>query len=137
MAQCNQWPVGEADATGGDSLGCRLYHVTVAKGGDALIHCPHAGPSGGDGVCVAEDAPTCTDYCDTYMMNCTDKNNVYEGNLDACMTACALWYPGTNADTSGDTIGCRTYHAGAPAIGDPVKHCPHAGPSGADVCVAG
>ncbi len=32
----------------------------------------------------------------------------------------------------GDTLGCRLYHGGAPAITDPVLHCPHAGPTGGD-----
>ena len=36
-------------------------------------------------------------------------------------------------DTTGNTIGCRLYHAGA-AAADPVLHCPHAGPTGGNVC---
>ena len=52
------------------------------------------------------------------------------------MDACKMWYAGTDADTAGDTIGCRTYHAGA-ALGDPVTHCPHASPSGGGVCTVG
>ena len=41
--------------------------------------------------------------------------------------------PAAVGDTSGNTIGCRLYHAGA-AAADPVLHCPHAGPTGGDVC---
>jgi hypothetical protein len=35
---------------------------------------------------------------------------------------------------SGNTLGCRIYHGGAPAVMDAATHCPHAGPSGAGVC---
>ena len=140
MAQCAQWPEGTLDATSGDSLGCRIYHATVAESTDANIHCPHAGPSGGaaadDAVCVDDGAPACADYCSTYFQNCKDGNDVYEGDEAACMDACKMWYAGTDADTAGDTIGCRTYHAGA-ALGDPVTHCPHASPSGGGVCTVG
>ncbi len=135
LAQCAQWPLGEADALEGDSLGCRIYHATVADSTDPLIHPPPAGPSGG--VCVVgETAPHRAHYRDVYFQNCTKDNDVYEGDADACMTACAGWYAGTEADVDGDTIGCRTYHAGA-ALGDPVLHCPHASPSGGGVCVVG
>jgi hypothetical protein len=55
------------------------------------------------------------------------------------MNACANfgWTLGSagGAD-SGDTLGCRQYHAGA-AAGDPVLHCLHAGPVGAGVCGPG
>lgn len=34
---------------------------------------------------------------------------------------------------SGDTLGCRAYHAGA-AKADGALHCPHAGPSGDGAC---
>lgn len=132
LAQCNQWPVGEANATGGDSLGCRLYHVTVASTTDPLVHCPHAGPSG-DGVCVDAAAPTCDAYCSKYFANCTADLNLYNDMAD-CMTQCAAWYPGNVADAGGDTVGCRLYHAGA-AMADAMTHCPHAGPGGGGVCV--
>lgn len=132
LAQCGQWPVGEANATDGDSLGCRLYHVTVASTTDPNVHCPHAGPSG-DGVCVDPAAPTCDAYCTKYFKNCTMDLNLYIDEAD-CMTQCADWYPGKENDAAGDSVGCRLYHAGA-ALADPATHCPHAGPGGADVCV--
>src|SRR5262249_44955799 len=40
---------------------------------------------------------------------------------------------GAAADTSGDTLGCRIYHAGNAAM-DPATHCVHAGPSGGGHC---
>lgn len=134
LAQCAQWPLGIAGETAGDSLGCRLYHVGVANQTDPDVHCPHAGPTG-DGVCVAADAPQCQNYCATYLKNCVDKLNLYKDEAD-CLGQCAAWYPGKDGDTTGDTVGCREYHAGV-ALGDPVTHCPHAGPGGAMICVAG
>ena len=131
LLQCAQWPVGLANATEGDSLGCRQYHVTVAGTTDPDVHCPHAGPSGA-GVCVAPDAPTCADYCATFSANCKDFP-AYLDDAD-CNAQCALWYPGVQDATQGDSVGCRLYHAGV-ALGDAPTHCPHAGPGGADVCV--
>ncbi len=133
MDQCGQWPVGAVEDTENDSLGCRIYHATVAGSAAADLHCPHAGPSGA-ATCVDAGAPNCADYCDTYFDNCTGDINVY-ADLEDCMTQCAPWYPGTMGDTAGNTIGCRTYHAGAPAVGDPQLHCPHAAPGGGGVCV--
>lgn len=132
LDQCSQWPVGEAGAVDGDSLGCRLYHVTVASTTEPLTHCPHAGPSGA-GVCVDAAAPTCADYCTDYFANCTKDLNLYADEAD-CAAQCAAWYPGTLADTVGDTVGCRLYHSGA-AMADAATHCPHAGPGGGGVCV--
>jgi hypothetical protein len=127
LDQCSRWPEGALNDTGGDSLGCRLYHVTVAGMGDANTHCPHAGPSGG-GVCADPAAPLCATYCTTYLANCMADLNAYADEAD-CLTQCAEWYPGTATDTAGDTVGCREYHAGA-AVADAMLHCPHAGPGG-------
>jgi hypothetical protein len=132
MDNCAQWPVGSADDTAHDSLGCRLYHVTVASSTDANIHCPHAGPSGAD-TCVSADAPECDLYCTRYFENCTDDLNAYT-DMNDCMQQCSSWYPGTVDDVDGHTIGCHSYHANA-AAGDAPLHCPHAGPGGGGVCV--
>jgi hypothetical protein len=132
LDNCAQWPVGSADDTESDSLGCRIYHATVAASVDANFHCPHAGPNG-DGVCVAAGAPSCTLYCSRYLTNCTEDLNAYIDEAD-CMTQCSTWYPGTEDDLVGHTVGCHTYHAGAAAAG-PEEHCPHAGPGGGGVCV--
>ena len=118
--------------TAGDSLGCRTYHATVAGTTEPLVHCPHAGPSGA-GVCINADAPSCADYCTSYFDSCLDDMNAYLDEAD-CLAQCASFYPGKEGDTVGDTIGCREYHAGV-AKGEPVIHCPHAGPGGAGVCV--
>lgn len=134
LSQCAQWPVGEPGATEGDSLGCRTYHVTVANSQDPDIHCPHAAPAGG-GVCADPNAPKCADYCSAYLANCTDKLNAYKDEAD-CLDQCSHFYPGVKDAVDGDSVGCREYHAGNPALSDPDTHCPHAGPGGGGVCVA-
>jgi hypothetical protein len=73
----------------------------------------------------------CTTYCTEVMTNCTGANAQY-ADMGACMGTCAGFPKGALADTSGDTLGCRIYHGGAPAMGDPTMHCPHAGPTGGD-----
>lgn len=85
------------------------------------------------------NAPTCAAYCAKIQMNCTGGDaggNEQYASESACNTYCtsaAAWPAGMIGDTSGNTIGCRLYHAGA-AAADPVTHCPHAGPTGGAVC---
>jgi hypothetical protein len=67
------------------------------------------------------------------MANCTAANAQYS-SMDACMGTCkGFTAVGTLADKSGDTLGCRLYHGGAPAMATPATHCPHAGPTGGDM----
>lgn len=132
MDNCAQWPVGAETDTANDSLGCRLYHVTVASSTDPEMHCTHAGPSGA-ATCVDADAPTCDLYCTRYFGACTEDLNAYADMTD-CLDQCAQWYPGAETDVAGHTIACRSYHAGA-AVAGPEEHCPHAGPGGGGVCV--
>lgn len=84
-------------------------------------------PTGGQAL-------SCDSYCSTITANCKDANNMY-ADMASCMGACAAFPEGTTADAMGNTLGCRTYHAGA-AMGDPATHCVHAGPGGAGVCGA-
>ncbi len=86
--------------------------------------------------------PTCAAYCAKIQMSCTagdgGASHAQYASTTACTSYCmtnAAWPAGTTADTSGNTIGCRLYHAGA-AAADPTLHCPHAGPSGGNVCGA-
>lgn len=132
MDNCAQWPVGEAADTAVDSLGCRLYHATVAGSTDPEMHCPHAGPSG-DATCVNADSPTCDVYCMRYFESCEGNLNAFADEAE-CMAECSTWYAGTFKDTEGHTIGCHSYHAMA-AMSDAETHCPHAGPGGGGICV--
>jgi hypothetical protein len=75
---------------------------------------------------------TCAAYCAAIMSNCTNTNAQYS-SMASCMGTCAAFPEGTAMDDSGNTLGCRVYHAGA-AKGDPGLHCSHAGPIGNDAC---
>jgi hypothetical protein len=85
-------------------------------------------------------------YCTAIMANCTGGDGSMAGGMpdatkthqqytgmDQCLASCMAFPVGTAADTSGNTLGCRQYHAGAAAM-DPATHCPHAGPGGDGVC---
>jgi hypothetical protein len=78
---------------------------------------------------------TCATYCAQLMTNCTGANTQYN-DMAECMTYCAAarWPLGTEGATSGNTLACRIYHGGAPAMMMPGTHCPHAGPTGDGVC---
>lgn len=101
-------------------------------------------PAGGD-MSMSMDlsgggAPTCAAYCAKIETNCTAGSdgggNTQYMDAATCNTYCttaAAWPAGKTGDLSGNTIGCRLYHAGA-AAADPVLHCPHAGPTGGNVC---
>ncbi|HWE28824.1 MAG TPA: hypothetical protein VHB97_12525 [Polyangia bacterium] len=100
-------------------------------------------PSSGLDLSVAQDlagGPTCAAYCAKIEMNCTagtdGGGHAQYTSANACNTYCtsaAAWPAGKVGDVSGNTIGCRLYHAGA-AASDPTTHCPHAGPTGGDMC---
>jgi len=82
-------------------------------------------------------APTCAAYCTAIAANCTAANLMYASAGD-CMASCGRLAVGTAADTSGNTLGCRLYHANnaAGGAGNANTHCRHAGPGGDGVCGA-
>ena len=80
--------------------------------------------------------PTCQNYCDTVMANCTGDNAQY-GSAAECLDYCenvGSWEAGERGVTDGNSIACRIYHGNAPAADDPVTHCVHAGPTGGNMC---
>ncbi len=84
------------------------------------------------------DSPSsggCSTYCAQITTNCTGDNAQYADMAD-CLSYCsaAAWPAGMAMASSGNTLACRIYHSGMPAMGDPAMHCPHGGPTGADVC---
>lgn len=97
------------------------------------------GDAGNDAAVVGNDsgvAPTCAGYCAFITATCTGGDAQYTDETD-CMTQCtaAGWDVGTDADTSGNTLGCRIYHAiVASGAGMAATHCPHAGLLGGGVC---
>jgi hypothetical protein len=78
---------------------------------------------------------SCDAYCDAVQANCTGDVQQY-GDKDTCLTVCATFPVGMKDATDGNSLGCRTYHGGMPAMGDPGTHCPHGGPLGGGVCGA-
>src|SRR4051812_38483230 len=73
---------------------------------------------------VALDCPT---YCTEIQANCTGANAQY-ADREHCIAACASFPVGTSkvTDMSGNTLGCRIYHAGGPSMTTPATHCAHA-----------
>jgi len=115
-------------ATDGATVQCKIYHATVASSSaaNAVTHCPHTSSSGG-GVCGTQ----CENYCYTaFRDGCTGQNNYTDVNQ--CMAFCAEFPKGTFADTSGNTVECRTYHWGvaSTSAANALTHCTHGTPSG-------
>lgn len=77
---------------------------------------------------VALDCPT---YCSEVQASCTGASAQYV-DAEHCMAACSAFTVGTSTvdDRTGNTLGCRIYHAGGPAMAEPSAHCAHAGPAG-------
>ena len=104
-----------------------------ASATDATTSTPTTGEATtGPEATTGSETDLCGDYCVSISANCTGEHAQY-GTPQTCLATCAAFLPGTPADTVGNTLGCRTYHAGA-AAADPVTHCTHAGPGGAGVC---
>jgi hypothetical protein len=80
---------------------------------------------------VATVALDCSTYCTEIQANCAGSNAQYP-DMAHCTATCASFTVGTSkvTDTSGNTLGCRIYHAGAPSMTAPATHCVHAGPAG-------
>jgi len=100
------------DADGGASSASSSSASTGAGGGSATL--------------------SCDSYCTTIMANCKADNAQFE-TVENCVASCKSYPEGTAADQDGNTLGCRTYHAGA-AKDAPAMHCTHAGPGGDGVC---
>lgn len=130
-----------AGATSGDSLACRMYHLSVAaqSSTNAATHCPHAGAYG-YGVCGS----ICNDFCEQYFASGSPCKTDVLGYLtaDACRTYCGgaaggdagAGAPG-NAQTAPSML-CREYHLenAYKAGGTGGGHCDHAGADGGGVC---
>lgn len=86
------------------------------------------------GIEPAEVDPTtaCGDYCTKIAKTCVGQNKQYM-LPDVCLAMCANLEPGAPGAVSGNSLACRMTHVGL-AVGDPVTHCPHAGPLGAGTC---
>lgn len=82
---------------------------------------------------ASTDKLDCATYCGKVTANCTGTNAQFP-DATQCMQTCAKFTPGALTDTSGDTLGCRIYHANnAKVTNMPEVHCVHAGPAGSQV----
>lgn len=122
-----------AGATSGDSLACRMYHVSVAAtdSSNAAIHCPHAGPYG-----YGQCGSICEDFCQQWFTsNCAGTTSGY-ATRDVCNTYCN-GAPGSDAGAGAPgqpsttpAMLCKEYHlenaikTGGDGGGG---HCGHAG----------
>lgn len=105
--------------------------TTHASHGETGIDASTAEPTTAEPTTGGEDLG-CAAYCDTIAAHCTGENQQY-GSLQTCLATCATFMPGQPEDTGGNTLGCRSYHAGA-AADMPEIHCTHAGPGGGGPC---
>ncbi|MBL8720578.1 MAG: hypothetical protein JNL79_31625 [Myxococcales bacterium] len=74
----------------------------------------------------------CATYCDKVTANCTGANAQYPSKA-FCLNICARFDVGTAADKTGDTLGCRLFHAGEAAT-DAATSCRRAGMTGGLTC---
>jgi hypothetical protein len=118
---------------GGDTIECRLVH-TASASIDPVGHCKHGPIPQPEEWCnnPPDDAPTCKEYCKLELAACDGVNAQYESEQQ-CLDVCAALDPGNNADTTGNTVGCRRYHSFNATLGA-ATHCPHAGPTGDGHC---
>jgi len=136
---CAAMNVGANTDTSGASVQCRLYHIGVAaETNTQSIHCPHARFRSLDGIC----GDGCEHLCEMLDNYCVDDlsldlaNNLgFGANQEQCVDICAGLPEGSTADTTGNSLGCRLYHAEFAVLGDVgTVHCPHAGVAGSKTC---
>lgn len=118
----------------------KMWVLAIAAAG--LAACGDDGGNSGDDAPPVDSSPTvdapaneltCANYCTKVTANCTAANNQFSG-MPECMASCMRYPTGALTDMTGHTLGCRIYHAGAPAMTTPDTHCRHAGPGGYNGC---
>jgi len=124
-------------ALAGTALGCGDDDDDVAPvdAGMRDMNQPDLGETDGGNVDMGPPSGlTCAAYCTLVTTNCSAANAQY-ADMAECMTQCttAAIPAGTAGMMSGNTLGCRLYHAGV-AADDASLHCPHAGLSGGGAC---
>ena len=147
-ATATNWAVGSSTETATNTLGCRVYHLSVAKSaGDndgRMLHCDHASNQPNQEVCTLNPNPEVDgaqlahqQYCQEFMYVC---GGAYGWSSQAeCEADAGFILPGTAGDVGGDTLGCRQYHLGVAkqlSGSASAAHCTHASLSGGGVCVA-
>ena len=126
LAACGGDEEGNCNDTDGDA-DCG----NDADGGAAATSSTSSASGGAGG---GSQTLSCDAYCAAITENCTADNAQFE-SVENCVASCKTYPVGTAADQSGNTLGCRSYHADA-AKSAPAMHCTHAGPGGDGVCGA-
>jgi hypothetical protein len=144
MNACALFPVGAVTDTSGNTLGCRVYHTTLAST-SPVPHCWHAGPYG-YGAC----GDACDNFCLIATQWCSPAGGFDAGappypSMSACTTSCAGFAVAGGGDAGptpaadggynsmgplgGNTLDCREYHLGAALQGGSLQqtHCQHPG----------
>ncbi len=126
LSTCEQLALGAAEDTTGNTVGCRMHNVQLAKDtGELVDYCPIAGPVGG-GSC----GDRCDNFCALFVPNCA----AFSAATDtaSCLTLCQsspdnpVWDPRIPEEKDFDaSIQCRIWHL-ANAVLDPTLHCGHA-----------
>lgn len=101
----------------------------VASGGSG------GSAAGGAAGAAGNEDPTCVAYCDLVELNCKGELQEYPSR-DTCLNMCRRMDNGPANAVTGNTIECRTTHAGL-AVTEPdkaVEHCLAAGPLGNGTC---
>ena len=131
---CAAMTEGTTGDTDGNTVACRIYHLTVAADAPGA-HCPHGNPAGGSDAAgfpctdpVPGPSDACVEYCNLATTNCTEDNAIDFGD-STCEDTCAAMTEGTTGDTDGNTVACRIYHLTV-AADAPGAHCPHGNPAG-------
>lgn len=88
---------------------------------------------------VTTPSSSCQDYCNLITSTCTGEFEQYP-SADVCIRYCeerAALPAGEEDEEEGNTISCRFAHTGYAQENPPQSlstHCPHAGPTGGDLC---
>lgn len=117
-------PAGSLKDIAGNTLGCRLYHATVAgqSAENAPKHCPHAGKSGGN-TC----GTWCENFCSLSKANCASELFPFKDDAECASKCAAVPATGVINATAGNNVQCLIYHAGvAGTDANTAKdHCGH------------
>ena len=120
LGVCATFAPGMDGDVAGNSLACRLYHLTVAAT-DAATPTVHAGPAG---------AGACGTNCESFCSIATEICPAEHPDIDTCLATCMAFMDTEKYDASdaaGDTLACRLYHltVAATDAASATTHCPH------------
>jgi hypothetical protein len=118
---------------GGDTLQCRLVHVSSAAAAESATHCGHA-QLFPNAPCVDDPMtpPDCAYFCSLEMAACSGDVAAYESAAQ-CNAVCTSLPRGLNGQQAENTVGCRLYHSYNSLLVGP-GHCPHTSPGGDGHC---